>query len=101
MLVLTPEIATIIASSAAALLVVVVKKVRCFARRVNNRWSYGVGFTDSKLIPEFQEDIQLGGGRRGPQLSGVSSDSSSSSYWRRALSPFTDGLASRKLTSAK
>ena len=99
MVVVTPELVTIVVSSAAALLVVVVKKVRCFARRVNNRWSYGMGFTDAKLIPEFQDDIQiqLGGGRRSPHLSGVSSDSSSSSSWRRALSPLTDGLASRKL----
>jgi|AntRauTorckE5430_2_1112549.scaffolds.fasta_scaffold05909_2 beta-lactamase regulating signal transducer with metallopeptidase domain len=90
MVVVTPELVTIVVSSAAALLVVVVKKVRCFVRRVNNRWSYGMGFTDSKLIPEFQ------GGRRSPQLSGVSSDSSSSSTWRRAISPLTG-----KLTSAK
>ena len=59
MVVVTPELVTIVVSSAAALLVVVAKKVRCFARRVNNRWSYGMGFTDAKLIPEFQEDIHI------------------------------------------
>ena len=101
MVVITPEVATIIASSAAALLALVIKKARCFARRVNNRWSYGVGFTESKLIPEFQDDIHIQlGGQRQPHVSGVSSDSSSTS-WRRALSPLTDGLASRKLTSGK
>ena len=102
MLVLTPEIATIIASSTAALLALVIKKARCFARRMNGRWSYGVGFTEAKIIPEFEQDIHIQLGGRQPIVSGVSSDSTSSaSSWRRALSPLTDGLASRKLTSGK
>ena len=97
MLVLTPEIATIIAS-AVGLLGLIVKKARCFARRVNGRWSYGMGFTESKIVPEFQQDIHIQlGGQRQPIVSGVSSDPTSSlSSWRRALSPLADGLATRK-----
>jgi hypothetical protein len=102
MVVVTPELVTIIASSAAALLALVVKKARCFARRMNGRWSYGVGFTEAKIIPEVEQDIHIQLGGRQPIVSGVSSDSTSSaSSWRRALSPLTDGLASRKLTSVK
>ena len=101
MLVITPEIATIVAS-AVGLLGLIVKKARCFARRVNGRWSYGAGFTEAKIIPEFQQDIHIQLGGRQPIVSGVSSDSTSSaSSWRRALSPLADGLASRKLTSGK
>jgi hypothetical protein len=47
-MILTPEIATLIAS-AVGLLGLIAKKVRCFARRVNGHWSYGAGFTDSTL----------------------------------------------------
>ena len=93
---LTPELAGLVAS-ALGLLGLVVKKARCFARRVNGRWSCGAGFTERSLIPEFQQDIHIQlGGQRQPIVSGVSSDPTPLSSWRRALKLPADGLTNRK-----
>ena len=90
----TPEIATIIAS-AVGLLGLIVKKARCFARRVNGRWSYGAGFTEGRLIPEIKQDINIQMGYQpSPTITGVSSDPLST--WRRALKLPADGLSNRK-----
>ena len=98
---ITPELAGLIGTSL-GLLGLIMRKARCFARRIGGKWSYGAGFTESKLIPEFQQDIHIQlGGQRQPIVSGVSSDPTPLSNWRRALSPLADGLASRKLTSGK
>jgi len=92
----TPEIATIIAS-AVGLLGLIVKKARCFARRVNGRWSYGAGFTEGRLIPEIKQDINIQMGYQpSPTVTGVSSDPTPLSSWRRALKLPADGLSNRK-----
>ena len=94
---ITPELAGLIGTSL-GLLGLIMRKARCFARRIGGKWSYGAGFTESKLIPEFQQDIHIQvGGQRPPVVSGVSSPPLSN--WR--LHPLADGLANRKLTSGK
>jgi len=95
-MILTPEIATLIAS-AVGLLGLVVKKARCFARRVNGRWSYGAGFTENKIVPEFQQDIHIQlGGRIEPIITGFSSDPTPLTAWRKALQLPVGGLSNRK-----
>ena len=93
---ITPEIATLFAS-AVGLLGLIVKKARCFARRVNGHWSYGAGFTENKIVPEFQQDIHIQlGGRIEPIITGVSSDPTPLTAWRKALQLPVGGLSNRK-----
>ena len=95
-MILTPEMAGLVAS-ALGLLGLVVKKARCFARRVNGRWSYGAGFTERQIVPELQQDIHIQMGyQREPIITGVSSDPTPFSAFRRALKFPADGLSNRK-----
>jgi len=56
-----------------------------------------MGFTESKIVPEFQQDIHIQlGGQRQPIVSGVSSDPTPLSSWRKTLNLPADGLAGRK-----
>ena len=84
-MIITPEIAGV-AASAMGLLGLIFRKARCFARRVSGRWQYGVGFTDRSIVPEISHDINIRCGSPGPPIiTGVSSDPTPLSSWKRAL----------------
>ena len=70
----TPEIATLLAG-AVGFLGIIVRKARCFVRRVNGSWSYGAGFTDGRIIPEPKQDITIQMGYQlSPPIARASSD---------------------------
>ena len=95
-MIITPEIAGI-AASAMGLLGLIARKARCIARRVGGRWQYGIGFTDRSIVPEISHDINIQCAFPGPPIiTGVSSDPTPLSSWRRALKLPVEGLSNRK-----
>ena len=55
-MVLTPEIAGMVASIV-GVLGLVLRKARCFIRRVNNSLDAGIGFCDGRITPEISREV--------------------------------------------